>query len=282
MSRKKIAVAVILLNMIWSAGCGQILNASIGMEINTEENAAYSTQEDMYEVTKLDSEIDCVNATQIELDQLKENRLLLNQGGDYLLSGKNSNCNIIINTYDDEIVHLFLNNVELGVQEGPAIYAEKAGKVVITVLEDTENIILDSSEYASETEACIFSNADLTINGSGKLSVYGYYHDAIRSKDRLKLVKANLYVKAKNDGLRGNDGIIIENSDIEIESEGTGILTKSESGYIVIRGGKCKIISGENAIAADSFVGIYDCKKDLYSVLEAVKCNGNKEIEEEN
>ena len=36
MSRKKIAVAVILLNMIWSVGCGQILNASIGMEINTK------------------------------------------------------------------------------------------------------------------------------------------------------------------------------------------------------------------------------------------------------
>ncbi|MCI7040932.1 MAG: carbohydrate-binding domain-containing protein [Lachnospiraceae bacterium] len=281
MSRKKIAVAVVLLNMIWSAGCGQILNASIGMEVNTEENAAYSTQRDMYKVTKLDNEVDCANATQIEIDQLKENRLFLDQGGDYLLSGKNSNCNIIIDTYDDELVHLFLKDVELGAQEGPAIYVEKAGKVVITVLEDTENIILDSSEYASETEACIFSNADLTINGSGRLSVYGYYHDAIRSKDRLKLVKANLYVKAKNDGLRGNDGIIIENSDIEIESEGTGILTKSESGYIVIRGGKCKIISGENAIAADNFVGIYDCNKDLYSVLEAVKCNGNKEIEEE-
>ena len=49
----------------------------------------------------------------------------------------------------------------------------------------------------------------------------------------------------------------------------------------MISGGSCKVTAGENAIFADQFVSIRNCDSDLYSVHEAVRCSGTKEIEEE-
>lgn len=281
MIKKCFLLVGIFLNMVFAAGCGQLLNASVGMEVKQEADAAPQDIEMLYEITDIDREESSAGAVEIQLADVKEG-LIISEGGNYILSGSNDNCNIVVNVYDDEIVHLFLKDVELSAQAGPVILIQKAGKAIITVVDGSENTISDSADYATETEACIFSNSDLSINGSGQLSVYGYYHDAIRSKDRLKLIGINLYVRAKNDGLRGNDGVVVENSNVEIESEGTGILTNSEQGYVVIQGGKCKVTSGENAIAADIYAAVRDCDSDLYSVSEAVKCSGIKEIEEDN
>lgn len=280
MDKRYFIFTAMLLNIMLATGCGQLLNASVGME-NIQENAIPQTLESICEITDTDRDTMPDDAVEISLNTVDDTVLSITEGGDYILSGQNTDCNIVVNVYDDEIVHFFLDDVDLAAPSGPAVYVEKAGKVIITLMEETENTISDSTEYATETEACIFSNSDLTINGSGQLSVYGYYHDAIRSKDRLKIVGTNLFVRAKNDGLRGNDSVVLEGSRIEIESEGTGVLTNSEQGYVVLQGGICKVTAGENAIAADSYVSIQNCEHDLYSVLEPVKCSGIKEINED-
>ena len=51
--------------------------------------------------------------------------------------------------------------------------------------------------------ACIFSHDDLTINGSGALTVTGNLNDGIHSKDDLIITGGNLSVTAVNDGLKG-------------------------------------------------------------------------------
>lgn len=277
---KKYLLFIVLLLQIWIlTGCGQWMNASVGTE-KVIENTNMQKTEPFYEITDIDRTIIPLEAVEIQMSEIGEPSLKITKGGNYILTGRNKNCNIVVNAYDDEVVHFFFKNVEISAENGPVILIEKAGKVIITVVEGTENTISDSSEYATETEACLFSSCDLTINGDGKLSVYGYYHDAIRSKDRLKIIGTNLSIKAKNDGLRGNDGVVVQDSIIELECEGTGIRAKDEQSYAILQGSTCKIIAGENAIVADKYVLIRECEYDLYSVLEAVKCNGVKEIEE--
>ncbi len=280
MYKKYLIFVMLLINAMVLAGCGQLLNASVGMK-NMQEETTLQEEMRLYEITDADTDVTIDNAKEIYMNEIDETTLIISEGGDYILSGRNDNCNILINAYEDENVHLFLRNTELAAESGPVIYVEKAGKVIVTLLEGTINTISDSPEYMTEAEACIFSNSDLTINGKGMLSVYGYYHDAIRSKDRLKVVETSLSVKAKNNALRGNDGVVMQDSMLEIESEGTGILANNAQSYVVLQGGKCKVISGENAIAADSYVLIQDCEYDLYSVLETAKCSGIKKIEEE-
>ncbi len=295
MEREKIKTCMlvigIVMNMSFISGCGQLFNATVGPEITSSEKSNDASQIVQYEITDIDRNANADGGLEIHLEELQENDkanqysyeegcLTILEGGVYIISGKTDAVTIVVKVYDDEIVHLIFDEVELKTDIGPAVYIEQAGKIVITLKEGTENIISDGTEYSTDTEACIFSNCDMTINGKGSLNVYGYYHDAIRSKDRVKIVGTSLYVRAKNNGIRGNDGVVIENSNIEVESEKTGILTNSDQGYVVIQGGSCKITSGENAVFADSYVSVHDCESDLYSVKEAVRCNGVKDIDE--
>ena len=279
-----IVALIIFIPIMMISGCKQLLNAAVGADNISGQMAEDILPEQMYEITNIDRMVDGQEIMEIDFSKLnyEEDSLKIEQGGHYLLKGKNENCRIVICAYDDEIVHLILDNVEITSKSGPAIYVEKAGKVVITVQADTENIVEDGAQYMKDGEACIFSSCDLTINGNGTLNIYGYYHDAIRSKDRVKVIGTNLNIWAKNVGLRGNDGVLIDESTIGIESEGTGIKTNSEQGYVFIRGGVCKVVSGENAIYADRYVAVKDCKYDFYSVMESIRCNGIKEIEEDN
>lgn len=296
MKIKKHGVLFILfVNMILLAGCGRMLNASVGAPTPHGEQEVEGFAEDMlYEITDIDRRTESVGGSEIHLEELAEGSaeadgyvyeagcLTIYKGGDYLISGKADACNLVIQSYDDEIVHLIFEGVELHAKEGPVLYGRQAGKIVITLKENTDNVVYDSPEYASDAEACIFSNCDLTINGSGRLNVYGYYHDAVRSKDRVRIIGTDLYIRAKNNGIRGNDGIIIEDSSVEAECEGTGILTNSDQGYVMVQGGTLRLTAGENAIYADSHVSIKDCQKDLYSVKEEVRCTGVVKIDEDN
>lgn len=275
------------------AGCGSLrqwLNAPIGAEEVTLEELSSGSDVELYELSETDKKVESNNPIPIKLDEIKEvqeehysyseNCLLIHSPGEYVLSGAFYG-NVVVRVYQDEVVHLTLSGAFIEAEYGPAIYIENAGKAVITMQQGTENVISDKMGNDLSERACIFSNADLTLNGSGELTVYGYYHDSIRSKDCVKIIGANVSVKAKNNGIRGNDGVVIEDSNIEIESEGMGIKAFSEKDFVIIKGGACKIIAGENAISAERYVSIKDCITDLYSVLEPVKCNGTVDMDKE-
>ena len=135
--------------------------------------------------------------------------------------------------------------------------------------------------YEQENQACIFSNVDLTINGGGALSVYGYYEDGVRTKDLLKVICTNLFVKSNNDGLRGNDGVIVFESSAEIQSKGTGIRSVSEKDLVMIQGGRCKVTAGKCAVEANCHVSIHESRADLQSLEEKVKCSGVRDLQED-
>lgn len=282
---KKLMVLSIIVNMMFLTGCHMILNMPLGAQEAITMNAAESGGEYSYEVTRNDYNILEKDAVEIDPHESIEGvygyddgKLTIYAAGDYILTGNLGDVNLIISVFDDEIVHLFLDNVEINSNSGSTIYVENANKVIITSIEGTKNIISDGSGHEEAHKACIFSNSDLTINGEGILYVYGYYADGIRSKERLKLVNTNLFVKAMEDGIRGNDAVILLDSIAEVECEGTGILSNGDDDMVVLQGGSCKIIAGQNAILSNRYISIHDCLTDLYSIWETVKCNGIMDI----
>lgn len=261
------------------------LNEPIGSEAvnKLQENLIVVKWED--ELTKSDVSINGESLSYIDISlneqldghyYIDENAIRIVAGGMYKLSGEL--CQIVVDVYDDENVYLVFENVDIQTQGGPALLVKNANKVVITL--EGENFLRDSAKYEGEYRACIFSNADITINGSGKLEVLGYKHDGIRSKDRVKILGTNVIVHAKNNGVRGNDGVLVYESILDIQSEGVGIKSASSKDYVIVQGGVCNIIAGQNAIEAEKQVTIHDCNADFYSVEEKIKCNGVKEIDE--
>lgn len=207
----------------------------------------------------------------------------ITSGGDYVLSGK-LNGSVIIDA-DDEIVHLFMDNVSVRAYEGPALYVISAGKVIITVPEGTESSFRDSTDYSGykKTKACVFSYPDLTVNGTGKLYVYGDYRDALRSKGVLKILDAELYVRAKDDGVRGNDGLLLMPGTLSVECEATGITTSDSDngkGDIDIKGGSIHVIAGEYGIRSAGDLSISSCEADIHGVYGEYKAAGDTHIEE--
>lgn len=237
----------------------------------------------IYTLSEADTTIAAEHFTEIVFEDEQEVYLIENPGT-YLLKGEHEG-QIQIDA-QDQIVHLILEDVNLKSYNGPAVYVKSAAKAVITVPEDSNCILMDSAYYANYADAkgCIYSASDLTVNGSGTLQVYGYYKDAIRSKDVLKILGIDLAVKAKDNGLRGNDGVVIQTEALKVECEGTGIYTEKEKktnqGFVDMASGTVQIIAGEYGIRASENIYIHDCKVDMEGIIQDIICSGKQYIEE--
>ncbi len=179
----------------------------------------------------------------------------LTDGGTYRLSGS-LNGSIRIDA-EEQIVHLLLNNVTVLSPDGPALAVESAGKVILTLPENTQNILGDSGYYPSEetAEACVWSSADLTINGPGSLTVTGLHEDGIRSRNVLRIMDGAVTIKCKRTALHGTDGILVAGGSLNISSEKNGFRTNKGGaggrGNLIITGGEHWLIAGQYAFRVD-------------------------------
>ena len=133
----------------------------------------------------------------------------------------------------------------------------------MNIADRTENTLSDALEYdlsgeysdetAEEPNACIFSKSDLTVTGSGKLTVKGNYKNGIKSKDMLTIENADITIDSADKALTGNDGISISGSDLNITAKDDGI---HSNGDIVISSGNITIESVDDAIHGDNSVTI--------------------------
>ncbi|MCQ4087899.1 carbohydrate-binding domain-containing protein [Saccharibacillus sp. JS10] len=190
----------------------------------------------------------------------------ISAAGTYVISGTLSDGQIIVNTTDAESVHLILSGVNLTDLDNAPIYIQSAEKVILTLAEGTDNVVTDGDKYTLNTDeepsAAIFSKANLTINGTGNLTVTANYNDGITSKDDLNIVSGNINIQAADDGLVGKDHVYIENGTIHIDAVGDGIKSTndedSEKGWIAIQNGVFDITAGRDGIQSETQLVIDD------------------------
>ena len=211
--------------------------------------------QESFKLTKADQNVGFADAAELKLTEQQKD-VAITEGGSYRISGEYRQT-LYINA-EEEIVHLLFDNVNIHAENGPALYVISAGKVIITLMEGTDNLLKDAPIYPAGKEAkgAVYSTCDLTINGKGRLSVYGFYEDGIYSRDVLKLLQGEVYVQAKKDALRGSDGVLVELSKLEIESERNGIVAantgKEFKGTVDIGAGEISIVAGEYGIVTPS------------------------------
>lgn len=188
----------------------------------------------------------------------------ITQAGAYLLSGKLTDGQIIVDTRDEAIVQLILNGADLASSSSAPIYIRNAEKAVILLAEGSTNTVSDASTYIyasaeeDEPNAAIFSTADLSIGGSGTLTVTGNSNDGIASKDGLVIASGTISVTAVDDCIRGKDYVVIEDGTIRVDAGGDGVKSDNEEdaarGYVSIAAGSVEIHAGGDAISAQSDV----------------------------
>jgi hypothetical protein len=238
------------------------------------------------EITELDTRTEPQNAVEIALDE-NNNEIVIDKEGDYILTGIMTG-HIIIDAKEQN-VHLFLNNVTIKSEGGPAIIVpdNSADKLVITVMDGTGNAIVDNGDYRhfNDYDAAIDASCDITFNGTGALIVNGYYKDAIHSKDIVKLLDGTYSIASKKNAIKGNDGILISGGKLMIESETNGLMTSKKGadgrGNIVIDGGMHSIIAGRySLVTTKADIYVYNCSIYDKSIVATYDCAGENYIQE--
>ena len=263
----------------------------IGTAYGTEKPPEIpATEEELREsfpylaIIDMDRETEMTDPVELNLWQISDG-YEITEAGNYHLTGEMRGT-LRINA-PEQNVHLFLDNASITAISGPAIHCQGANRLVITLLPGTENYISDSGDYRQETtaEACIYSENHLTFNGTGELAVNGYYKDAIRSRDIMKILGGDYAIKCKRTAIHGTDGIVVTGGTFVISSEKVGLKSTKKSpdgrGNIIISGGELSIIAGRYAFVAEKAnLYIYDCTVYERSVMSPYDVAGVVRVQE--
>ncbi len=193
-------------------------------------------------------------------------KITINKPGEYVISGRLNDGQIIVELTKDEQATLILNNADITCASSAPIYIKSADRVTIELYAQSKNKLTDGKSYIYENEtdnepnAALFSKDDLTIKGGGSLEVTANYNNGITSKNDLKIKNGNITVTSAHDGLRGKDSIEITGGKITVNATGDGLKTTntedSTKGYVVFEDATLNITAGEDGIQAESYCTI--------------------------
>lgn len=188
----------------------------------------------------------------------------ITSGGTYTLTGEISDIMVTVDA-DNADVNLILDNAMITNSNGPAIYIRSADNVTLTLAEGSVNSLSDGNSYSitdsdSTLDAAIFSKADLTINGTGTLNLYGNYKHGIVSKDDLIISSGTMDITAVNVGLNGKDCVKINSGNMMISAGSDGIRSDNDEdasrGYVYLYGGTIQIDAGNDGIQAQTVINV--------------------------
>lgn len=186
-------------------------------------------------------------------------KLKITAEGTYVISGKLTDGQIIVEAPKEADVRLVLAGAEICCSYSAPIYVSLADKVIVSLPEGTVNTLEDKTQstYTDGTEitAALHSRESLSINGTGTLNIKAA-NDGITSKDTLKITGGAINIEAKDDGIVGKDRVLIRDGDITVSAVGDAIKsTNSEDatlGYVYIEGGRINITADGDGIDAQT------------------------------
>lgn len=208
--------------------------------------------EDLYKSRDVRADWSADGATVIDLGALESGSdLTLTEEGDYVLSGEWTG-RVIIEAGEEAKLRLILNGVSINSPAGPAIWEKSADKLILTLAEGSVNTLTDGAAVAEEdatVAAGIYTEDDLSVNGSGTLTVTGTAEQGIQCKADLIIAGGDITVSAVNDGIRGNNSVLLLDGVLTVTAGGDGIVSskadKEGKGWIVIAGGTLAVTAGD-------------------------------------
>lgn len=163
--------------------------------------------------------------------------------GKYIISGSLENGSIIIDANKSDKIWLLFNGVSISCEDNAVLLVEQAKKVFLTLADGTENYLSCGTGQSDTIDGVIYSHDDLTINGSGALSVSANYKHAIVCNDDLVISGGILAIDAQKDGIHANDSVRICNADLTINAVDDGITVSNddESALLYVESGTINI-----------------------------------------
>lgn len=201
---------------------------------------------------------------------IKGQTVTITAEGTYIFSGTLSEGQIVVDA-DNAKVQIVFDNVDITCASSAAVYVKSAEKVFVTLAEGSQNTLRNTDEYVAiddnNIDAVIFAKSDLTLNGTGSLTIVSAEGHGIVSKDDLKITGGTYDITAAGHALSGKDSVRIADGTFILTAEKDGIHAENaddeEKGYIYIADGDFTITSDGDGMDASNIVQIEDGTFDI-------------------
>lgn len=210
--------------------------------------------------------------------QIEDEVVTIKAAGVYVLSGTLTDGTIVVDAGDDDKVQLVLDGVSITAADYAAIYAKNADKVFVTLAEGAENSLTVSGDYVqtddNNVDAVIFAKCDLTLGGTGSLTVKDTTGHGIVSKDDLVVTGGTYTIDSQDHCLNAKDSVRIADGTFNLSCDEDGIHAGNDDqqdGYVYIEGGDINISVGDDALHAEGLLIITGGDIDVSKSCEGVE-----------
>lgn len=184
--------------------------------------------------------------------------------GTYILRGTLNDGMIIVNAGEQDKPQIVLDGASVTSETSAALYILQADKVFVTLAEGTENALANGSSFTAIDEnsidGAVFSKQDLTLNGSGSLTVNSPGGHGVVCKDDLAITGGTFTVNSAFHGLDVNDSVRIKSGTLTIDAGKDGIHVEdadnSATGFVYVSGGTMDIEAEGDGISAALYAQI--------------------------
>ncbi|MBQ9662526.1 MAG: carbohydrate-binding domain-containing protein [Oscillospiraceae bacterium] len=180
----------------------------------------------------------------------------ITEAGSYTVSGALSDGQIRIEAAKEDKVRLVLDGVSITNSDSAAIYVVSADKLVIKLKDGSSNTLTTSGSFvqtdSNNVDGVIFSKEDVTVKGSGSLTVSAPYGHGIVSKDDLTVKSGSISISAGRKALSANDELTVEDGTLDLIAGTEGM----EATQVILNGGSVSIQAGDDGINATALSDI--------------------------
>ena len=163
--------------------------------------------------------------------------------GTYVLSGDLTG-QVVVDSAGDGVVRLVLDDATITSETTAAIDVVDAESVVVVLADGSDNALADATTYADTSEdaptGALYSTADLTIGGTGSLTVTGNSNNGIVGKDGLVITGGTIDVTSVDDGIIGKDYLVLTDGTVTVDAVGDAFKSDNTedagSGFVLDRG----------------------------------------------
>ncbi len=257
-------------------------NNTSGEKVEASDAEVSQTDAEMFTDRDLRTTYDESSAVTIELNgssatassnsvKISGSTVQITEEATYIISGTLDDGMLVVNTTDTAKLQLVFNGVEITSSTSAALYILEADKVIITLADGAENSLTNGGEFIAiddeNIDAALYSKQDLTINGSGTLTVTSPAGHGIVGKDDLVITGGVLNVHAANHALDANDSVRFTAAELTATAGKDGIHCEnnddSSRGFIYISGGTMNIEAEGDGISAGYYLHITNGSFDI-------------------
>ena len=284
---KKILSVLLILTLMLSllVGCGKDVDRNTPTESQdgTSSDAAplevdfSKTDADMFTEQDNKTDYDESQAVTIRLNgttatassnsvKISGSKITITEEATYVVSGELTDGMLVVDAPDTAKLQIVLNGANITSKTSAALYILEADKVFLTLADGTTNTLANGGSFTAiddnNIDGALFSKQDLTLNGTGSLTVTSPMAHGIVCKDDLVFTGGTYTVNSASHGLDANDSVRITNATLNIDAGKDAIHAENTDdtslGFIYIGGGTIKAEAEGDGIAAGAYMQIAD------------------------